>query len=80
VGGREKKTNFVTPIPFFMGLRKVYMESRFCVDFVGMIECEKGWGKLGSFFLFVIGSLMMLRTCRRSSELENTWRKRETAV
>lgn len=32
------------------------------------------------FFLFVIGSLTMLRTCRRSNELENAWRKREAAI
>ena len=32
------------------------------------------------FFLSVIGSLTMPRTCRRSNELENAWRKRDTAI
>lgn len=77
---RKEKTNIVTIIPFFIRLRKVYMENgvlcRLCRD----EKCEGGWGKLEVFFWFVIGSLTMLRTCRRSNELENAWRKREAAI
>jgi hypothetical protein len=51
----------------------------FCVEYVGMMECKRRWGKLGSFFfLYVMGCLTMLGTCRRSSELENASEKRET--
>jgi len=77
-GGRRRPI-LSPPFHSSWGFVKFTWRAELCVDFVGMKKCERRWGKL-EVFLFVIGSLTMLRTCRRSNELENAWRKREAAI